>query len=695
MVIGMFFKGTPGSGRYLPYANHIMWALATLSLFVFGRDFYKNAWNQAKHFSSNMDTLIALSTGTAYLFSVFNTLFPSVWTSRGLESNVYFESATVIIAFILIGRTLEERAKNSTNSAIKKLMGLQPKEVTVIIEDERVTSTKECEQNECEKRRAKKVITLPIEKLMPGAIVMVKPGEKVPVDGKVTEGSSYVDESMLSGESVPILKEPGAKVYAGTINQSGSFNFRAEEVGEKTVLHQIIKLVQEAQGSRAPSQKLADKIAGIFVPVVMCIALVSFIAWNIFGGSNSFTYGMLSLVTVLVIACPCALGLATPTAIMVGIGRGASEGILIKDAESLERAHKINIVAVDKTGTLTEGRPQVTDTFWGEKEKEKFQQILGAMESKSTHPAARAISEAYGNSCATGSCNSTEKMTDNNFSEDIKITDFENHAGLGISAVADGVKYFAGTPALLKNNDIAIDNKFSVAAEQFEEEAKTAIFFARKIDKADDADKPQHIEVTGTAQNGEVLAVIAVADKIKESSKEAVGILKNNEIDVVMLTGDNGQTAAVIAKEAGISQFKASVLPAEKEQIVRDWQSAGKVVAMVGDGINDSAALARADVSIAMGSGSDIAMDAAKMTIVSSDLRKIYKAVRLSQKTVGTIKMNLFWAFIYNVIAIPIAAGVLYPINGFLLNPMIAGAAMAMSSVCVVSNSLLLNFRKL
>ena len=659
MVIGMFFKGTPGSGHYIPYANYIMWALATLSLFVFGRDFYKNAWNQAKHFSSNMDTLIALSTGTAYLFSVFNTLFPSVWTSRGLESNVYFESAAVIIAFILIGRTLEERAKNSTNSAIKKLMGLQPKEVTVIIEDERVTSTKECEQNECEKRRAKKVITLPIEKLMPGAIVMVRPGEKVPVDGKVTEGSSYVDESMLSGESVPVLKEPGAKVYAGTINQSGSFNFRAEEVGDKTVLHQIIKLVQEAQGSRAPSQKLADKIAGIFVPVVMCIALVSFIAWNIFGGSNSFTYGMLSLVTVLVIACPCALGLATPTAIMVGIGRGASEGILIKDAESLERAHKINIVAVDKTGTLTEGRPQVTDAFWGEKEKEKFQQILGAMEGKSTHPAALAISEAYGNSCATGSCN---------------ITDFENHAGLGISAVADGVKYFAGTPALLKNNGIAIDNKFSVAAEQFEEEAKTAIFFA---------------------SSNEVLAVIAVADKIKESSKEAVGILKNNEIDVVMLTGDNGQTAAVIAKEAGISQFKASVLPAEKEQIVRDWQKAGEVVAMVGDGINDSAALARADVSIAMGSGSDIAMDAAKMTIVSSDLRKIYKAVRLSQKTVGTIKTNLFWAFIYNVIAIPIAAGVLYPVNGFLLNPMIAGAAMAMSSVCVVSNSLLLNFRKI
>ncbi|MCI1720439.1 MAG: copper-translocating P-type ATPase [Bacteroidales bacterium] len=670
----MFFKGTPGSGRYLPYANYIMWALATLSLFVFGRDFYKNAWNQAKHFSSNMDTLIALSTGTAYLFSVFNTLFPSVWTSRGLESNVYFESAAVIIAFILIGRTLEERAKNSTNSAIKKLMGLQPKEVTVIIEDERVTSTKECEQNECEKRRAKKIITLPIEKLMPGAIVMVKPGEKVAVDGKVTEGSSYVDESMLSGESVPVLKEQGAKVYAGTINQSGSFNFRAEEVGEKTVLHQIIKLVQEAQGSRAPSQKLADKIAGIFVPVVMCIALVSFIAWNIFGSSNSFTYGMLSLVTVLVIACPCALGLATPTAIMVGIGRGASEGILIKDAESLERAHKINIVAVDKTGTLTEGRPQVTDAFWGEKEKEKFQQILGAMESKSTHPAALAISEAYGNSCATGSCNSTEKMTDNNSGEDIKITEFENHAGLGISAVADGVKYFAGTPALLKNNGIAIDNKFSVAAEQFEEEAKTAIFFA---------------------SSNEVLAVIAVADKIKESSKEAVGILKNNGIDVAMLTGDNAQTAAVIAKEAGISKFKASVLPAEKEQIVREWQSAGKVIAMVGDGINDSAALARADVSIAMGSGSDIAMDAAKMTIVSSDLRKIYKAVRLSQKTVGTIKMNLFWAFIYNIIAIPIASGVLYPFNGFLLNPMIAGAAMAMSSVCVVSNSLLLNFRKL
>jgi len=677
MVIGMFFKGTPGSGRYLPYANYIMWILATVSLFVFGRDFYKNAWNQAKHFSSNMDTLIALSTGTAYLFSVFNTLFPYVWTSRGLESSVYFESATVIIAFILIGRTLEERAKNSTNSAIKKLMGLQPKEVTVI------------------EPVGNKIIILPIEKLMPGATVMVKPGEKVAVDGEVTEGSSYVDESMLSGESVPVLKEKGAKVYAGTINQSGSFIFRAEAVGEKTILHQIIQLVQEAQGSRAPSQKLADKIAGIFVPVVMCVALVSFIAWNIFGGANSFTYGMLSLVTVLVIACPCALGLATPTAIMVGIGRGASEGILIKDAESLELAHKINIVAVDKTGTLTEGRPQVTDALWGEREKEKFQQILGAMEDKSTHPAARAISEAYGNACTNGSCSSKEKTIDNNLTEDIIITDFENHAGLGISAVAEGVKYFAGTPALLENNDIAIDPKFSVAAEQFEGEAKTAIFFARKINKSGDADNLQHVGISDALQNGEVLAVIAVADKIKESSKEAVGILKNNGIDVAMLTGDNAQTAEVIAKEAGISQFKASVLPAEKEQIVKDWQSAGKVVAMVGDGINDSAALARADVSIAMGSGSDIAMDAAKMTIVSSDLRKIYKAIRLSKKTIGTIKMNLFWAFIYNIIAIPIAAGVLYPINGFLLNPMIAGAAMAMSSVCVVSNSLLLKFRRL
>lgn len=677
MVIGMFFKGTPGSGRYLPYANYIMWTLATVSLFVFGRDFYKNAWNQAKHFSSNMDTLIALSTGTAYLFSVFNTLFPSVWTSRGLESSVYFESATVIIAFILIGRTLEERAKNSTNSAIKKLMGLQPKEVTVI------------------EPVGNKIIILPIEKLLPGATVMVKPGEKVAVDGEVTEGSSYVDESMLSGESVPMLKEKGAKVYAGTINQSGSFNFRAEAVGEKTILHQIIQLVQEAQGSRAPSQKLADKIAGIFVPVVMCVALVSFIAWNIFGGANSFTYGMLSLVTVLVIACPCALGLATPTAIMVGIGRGASEGILIKDAESLERAHKINIVAVDKTGTLTEGRPQVTDALWGERDKEKFQHILGAMEDKSTHPAARAISEAYGNACTNVSCCSKEKTIDNNLTENSSITDFENHAGLGISAVAEGVKYFAGTPALLKNNDIEIDPKFTIAAEQFEEEAKTAIFFARKINKSCEADNLQHIRISDALQNGEVLAVIAVADKIKESSKEAVGILKNNGIDVAMLTGDNAQTAEIIAKEAGISKVKASVLPAEKEQIVKDWQSAGKVVAMVGDGINDSAALARADVSIAMGSGSDIAMDAAKMTIVSSDLRKIYKAVRLSKKTTGTIKMNLFWAFIYNIIAIPIAAGVLYPINGFLLNPMIAGAAMAMSSVCVVSNSLLLNFRRL
>lgn len=677
MAIGMFFKGTSDGYfcgiRYITFTNCIMWALASVSLFVFGIDFYKNAWNQAKHFHANMDTLIAVSTGTAYLFSVFNTLFPSVWTSRGLSADVYFESASTIIAFILIGRTLEEKAKNGTNDAIRKLMGLQPKTVTVI--ENGIMSE------------------LPIEKITVGMQIMLKPGEKVAVDGKVTEGSSYIDESMLSGEPAAVLKECGAKVFAGTLNQSGSLSYRADKVGAETVLAHIIALVQEAQGSRAPSQKLADKIAGIFVPAVMCIAAASFILWNIFGGDNAFTFGLLSFVTVLVIACPCALGLATPTAVMVGIGRGAENGILIKDAEAMESARKINVVALDKTGTLTVGKPQVVQAFWSDTERDKSSAILGAMESHSEHPAGKAIAEAYSTAPVAAAAKTTAPSS--RTAATPEITDFKNEAGMGITAVSNGVKYFAGNTALLKKYGIEIPKAQLIAAHQLEDEAMTAVFVATAPASAAASSAASAAASSEPAYCNKVIAVIGIADKIKENSKEAVGELKENGITVVMLTGDNEKTADAIADKTGIEFCKALVLPAEKEEIIRSWQKKGKTVAMVGDGINDSAALARADVSIAMGNGSDIAMDVAKMTIVSGDLRKIYKAVKLSKRTEKTIRENLFWAFVYNILAIPIAAGILYPICGFLLNPMIAAAAMAMSSVCVVSNSLLLKIKKI
>lgn len=612
-----------------------MWALATISIVFFGRDFYVNAWNQARHGHANMDTLIALSTGVAYLFSVFNTLFPSVWTSRGLESHVYFETCAVIIAFILLGRLLEERAKFSTSSAIRRLAGLQPKKVTV-------------------KKRGE-ILVVDIEDVAAGDIVVVKPGEKIAVDGTVVEGESFVDESMLTGESIPVEKKAGEKVYAGTINQTGSFCFKAEKVGAETSLAQIIELVRQAQGSRAPSQKLADKIASVFVPAIICIAVFSFLVWNVCGlssGNNYLVHSILSLVTVLVIACPCALGLATPTAIMVGIGKGAQNGILIKDAEALENFRKTDIVALDKTGTLTAGHPEVTNEYW-EDAAQELKAVLGGMEALSQHPVAEAIAKYYPHA---------------------EVSEIQNMPGLGASCLHQGERFFAGNLQLMNNEGIEIPASILAKAKEYESQAKTVVYFA------------------GSAK---VLAVIAVADKVKETSKQAIKELQELGMEVVMLSGDNALTAKAIAEECGIREVKSSMLPADKEQYIRHLQAEGKKVAMVGDGINDSAALARADVSIAMGSGSDIAMDSAKITLPGSDLRKLASAVRLSQKTVKTIKMNLFWAFIYNIVAIPVAAGVLFPVNGFMLNPMIAGAAMAASSVCVVSNSLLLNFRKI
>jgi Cu2+-exporting ATPase len=628
VVIGMFYMN-------MSFANAIMWVLSTPVILWLGRDFYINAWKQAKHRSANMDTLVALSTGVAYLFSVFNTLVPQFWHERGLHAHVYFEAAAVIIAFILLGKLLEEKAKSNTSTAIKKLMGLQPKTVTVIHQGGHQMPT-------------------PIEEVEIGNIIQVKPGEKIAVDGILTEGNSYVDESMLSGEPLQVLKNKKDKVFAGTINQKGSFQFKAVKVGSETMLAQIIKMVQDAQGSKAPVQKLVDKIAGIFVPIVIVIAIVAFIVWNLFGHDNAFSQGLLALITVLVIACPCALGLATPTAIMVGVGKGAEKGILIKDAESLELAKKVNAIVLDKTGTITEGKPIVTNDFWVDATP-LLKQILFSIEKQSEHPLAEAV---------------TKHLQDQNV---IAISQFESITGKGAKALINGETYFIGNKRLMQENKISIDKPVADKAGQWSKEAKTVIWFA---------------------DHQKALGVLAIADEIKANSQTAIQELQKSGIEVHMLTGDNEMTAKAIAEKTGIRHYKAEVLPDQKAHYVKELQAKGKIVAMVGDGINDSTALAQADVSIAMGKGSDIAMDVAKMTIISSDLAKIPEAIRLSKSTVHTIKQNLFWAFIYNLIGIPIAAGILYPINGFLLNPMLAGAAMALSSVSVVSNSLRLKLKK-
>ncbi len=658
-VIGMGFMDRP-------WAGWVTWALSTPVVFALGRSFFGNAWKQLKHGSANMDTLVACSTGVAYLFSVFNLFFPDFWLSRGITPHVYFESSAVIIAFILLGRMLEERAKGNTSQAIKKLMGLQPKTVTLVISNEELRmKNEEClgmpNGNSSFGGEADILHSsfkeVPINQVKPGDIIMVKPGERIAVDGVVTEGSSYVDESMLSGEPVPVAKRKDAKVYAGTINQKGSFRFRANKVGTDTLLARIIHLVQDAQGSKAPVQKLVDKVAAVFVPVIMGIAALSFALWMVFDPSEGFTHGLLALVTVLIIACPCALGLATPTAIMVGIGKGAERGILIKDAESLEIARKVNAVILDKTGTVTEGHPAVQHILWADEKAKAYAPVLLALERKSEHPLAEAIL-----------LNEELRMKN----EELQVDGFESVTGQGVKGFYEGVAYYAGNRHLMEGKRIA--PALQEAASAWEAEAQTVVWFANET---------------------EALAVIAIADRIKPSSIEAIRTLQAEGIEVHLLTGDNEKTAQAIARQAGIAHYRAGVLPQDKAAYVRQLQQAGKAVAMVGDGINDSAALAEADLSIAMGSGSDIAMDVAKMTLISSDLRKIPEALRLSRLTVRTIRQNLFWAFIYNMVGVPIAAGVLYPINGFLLNPMIGGAAMAFSSVSVVTNSLRLRRKRL
>lgn len=609
VVIGMFFMN-------IPYANWIMCVLSTPVVFWVGRGFFVNAWKQARHRKANMDTLVALSTGIAWIFSVFNTINPHFWMSRGLHAHVYFEAAAVVVAFISLGKLLEEKAKSNTSSALKKLMGLQPKTVVVL--------------------RGNEQTEVPLEAVQVNELILVKPGNRIPVDGAVVEGMSYVDESMISGEPVPVLKEKGAKVFAGTINQQGSFQFKAEKVGADTVLAQIIRMVQEAQGSKAPVQQLVDKIAGIFVPVVMSIAVLTFVIWYLVAGD--FTHGLLAAVTVLVIACPCALGLATPTAIMVGIGRGADHNILIRDAESLEKGYKTDVLLLDKTGTITEGKPTVESIAV----KEDLLPVLLAMELQSEHPLAVAVVHHLQ---AAGV-------------QAVKLARIESITGKGIAATYNGHRYLAGNAALLQI-------------------------------------KPESDATIMLSEDDKIVGYVNITDQVKPTSGAAIAQLKQQGITVYMLTGDNEKTAAAVAKSVGIDHYKAGMLPGEKAAFVKSLQEQGRVVAMAGDGINDSQALAQADVSIAMGKGSDIAMDVAKMTLITADLQAIPRALALSKLTVRTIRQNLFWAFIYNLIGIPLAAGVLYPVNGFLLDPMIAGAAMALSSVSVVSNSLRLKWTKL
>ena len=629
--MGMFFMDFPG-------INWWMLVLSLPVLFYSGHAFYVNAWKQAKHFTSNMDTLVALSTSIAFLFSLFNTLYPRFWYEQGLEPHVYYEAATVIIAFVLVGKLMEEKAKGKTSMAIRKLMGLQPKTARIL--------------------RDGKEEDILISELKKGDKVSVRPGERVPVDGLIVEGDTFIDESMISGEPIPVEKKLNDKVLAGTINQNGAFVMSAEKVGRETVLAQIIRMVQEAQGSKAPVQRIVDKVTAVFVPTVLAIAILTFMVWMIVGGVDDFSYAMLSAVSVLVIACPCALGLATPTALMVGMGKGAEAHILIKDAVALEQMRKVDTVVLDKTGTVTEGRPTVTgwlhDAGWVNEHKG----ILYAAELKSEHPLALAIVE--------------ELKKDGN--KPAIIDSFESRTGRGIVVTRGCKTYWAGSHRLLNDFGAKVSDLLKSMVEEYERSGKSLVYFG---------------------EESTLLAVIVISDKVKPTSIQAVKQMQAEGKYVVLLTGDGHLTAQNVAGEINANRFIAEALPDDKENVIKELQREGRVVAMVGDGINDSQALARADVSIAMGKGTDIAMDVAMVTLMTSDLLLLPKAFKLSRKTVRLIHQNLFWAFIYNLIGIPIAAGILFPMYGILLNPMIASAAMACSSVSVVLNSLSLNWRKL
>ncbi|MDN3203758.1 heavy metal translocating P-type ATPase [Algoriphagus sediminis] len=637
-ILGMFFMNwEPG--------KWISMILSLPVLFYFGSSFFSVAWKQAKIGKANMDTLVALGSGIAFLFSSFNTIFPEFWLERGLEPHVYFEASTIIIFFISIGKLLEARAKTKTGFAIQKLLELQPKKVSRINVD---GNTEEIDLNEVAVKDT----------------LLIRPGDKIPVDGSITNGESYVDESMISGEPIPVSKTLESKVYAGTINQDGSFRMIAEKVGADTLLSQIIKRVHEAQGSKAEIQKLTDKIAGIFVPIVLLISILTFFAWFVIAQENAFSFGLLSAISVLVIACPCALGLATPTAIMVGVGKGAEENILIKDADSLEIGSKIDTVILDKTGTITQGKPNVSSVIFSEnfggnsKDQSKWFSYLFALESNSKHPLANAIA----------------KFSHTSENQNLKVSDFKNYTGFGIMGKIEETVYRIGSQKWITESEIQIPTNLINESEKLSSRGETVVWFAN--------DK-------------EVISIISISDPIKGSSKSAIEKMQNLGLEVIILSGDQENTTTRVAEETGIRKFKAGMLPQDKANYIKSLQSNGKKVAMIGDGINDSEALATADLSIAMGHGADIAIDSAMVTLTTSDLTKVVETLNLSKLTMSGIKQNLFWASVFNLIGIPIAAGVLFPLSGILLNPMVASAAMAMSSVSVVTNSLRLKGKSL
>ncbi|MBU1850558.1 MAG: heavy metal translocating P-type ATPase [Nanoarchaeota archaeon] len=622
-ILGMFFMKNP-----ILYQDILMWVLATPVQFVIAWPMYKSALNSLRSKSANMDTLIILGTSAAYFHSVY-----VIFSGYG---HVYFEASAVLITIVLFGRLLESKAKGKTGEAIKKLIGLKPKLATVIRDGIEIKKG--------------------VDDVLIRDNIIVKPGEKIPVDGIIIEGYSSIDESLITGESIPVEKNKGDLVIGATINKHGSFIFKATKVGANTTLYQIIKLIENAQGNKAPIQRFADYVSAYFVPIVLIIALSTFISWFFIIGSE-FQFALMASVAVLVIACPCALGLATPTAIMVGTGKGAKNGILIKGGEALESTHKIKNIIFDKTGTITKGKPEITDIIPLKKQnKYSILSLAGSLESNSEHPLAEAIVKK-----------AKEKKVILK-----KVKDFKSIPGHGITASIENKKYFFGNQKLMNDNNISF-NMYKSEIIEFEEQGKTVMLLA---------------------ESKKLIGLMAVADTIKDSSFEAIKQLKKLKICVYMITGDNERTAKFMAKQAGIDYYFAEVLPEDKVNYVKKLQKKG-FVAMVGDGINDAPALAQADVGIVMGSGTDVAMETGDVILMKNDIMDVVKTIKLSKITMNKIKQNMFWALFYNSLGIPVAAGLLYPFMGWLLNPMIAGVAMAMSSVSVVSNSLLLKMKKL
>ncbi|MGI8589205.1 MAG: heavy metal translocating P-type ATPase [Chloroflexia bacterium] len=608
-----------------------MFVLATPVQFWAGWSFYTAAWRAARHLATNMNTLIAVGTSAAYFYSVFVTFFPDALRVAGVVPEAYYDTSTLVIGLILMGRYFEARAKGRTGDAIKKLMGLAPRTARVV--------------------RGDTDVDVPLEQVQVGDVIRVRPGDQVPVDGVVVGGHSTLDESMLTGESLPVEKGPGAAVIGATLNKTGSFTFRATRVGRDTALAQIVRMVEEAQGSKAPIQRMADLISSYFVPAVLGLALLTFAVWYVFGPEPKFTYALVATIAVLIIACPCALGLATPTAIMVGTGKGAEFGVLIRGGEALENAHKVTAIVLDKTGTLTRGKPVVTDLIpsAGMTEAELLR-LAASAERGSEHPLGEAIvarATELGLPLTAASA-------------------FQSLAGHGIAATVDGRALLLGNTRMMEAHGIVL-NGLGERAATLAVQGKTPMY---------------------VAADGQAAGLVVVADTLKPESAEAVRALEALGLEVWMLTGDNRATAQAIAAEVGIGHVLAEVLPEQKAAKIKELQAQGKVVAMVGDGVNDAPALAQADLGIAIGTGADVAMEASDITLVGGDVRGVVTAIALSRRTIGTIRQNLFWAFAYNVLLIPVAAGILYPFFGLLLNPIMAGAAMAMSSVSVVSNSL-------